>query len=105
MSKYISNFTKDYNTIISDASYVLNDTLWVNIKMQAKGATLANNPLLKIHLPNKILDSQLGYYYPSTSFKPRYAMKVVNYTIRPASNISSGALFVIVGKIKLGDPQ
>ena len=66
--------------INEDVSYMLNDALHVNAVFTASGIVEANNPVLRVNLPNVGKHAELNWYNTSSDFAPTAAATVKNAT-------------------------
>ena len=64
--------------INEDVSYLLNDALHVNAVFTATGAVEANNPVLRVNLPNVGAHAEINWYNTSSDFAPTAAATVKN---------------------------
>lgn len=70
------NFIKSADSKIKineDVSYMLNDALHVNAVFTATGAVEANNPVLRVNLPNVGAHAEINWYKTSSDFAPTAA--------------------------------
>lgn len=70
------NFIKSADSKIKineDVSYMLNDALHVNAVFTATGAVEANNPVLRVNLPNVGAHAEINWYNISSDFAPTAA--------------------------------
>lgn len=77
------NFIKSADNKIKineDFSYMLNDALHVNAVFTATGAVEANNPVLRVNLPNVGAHAEINWYNTSSNFAPTAAATVTNTT-------------------------
>lgn len=65
--------------INEDVSYLLNDALHVNAVFTATDAVEANNPVLRVNLPNVGAHAEINWYN-SSDFAPTAAATVKNTT-------------------------
>lgn len=66
--------------INKDVSYLLNDALHVNAVFTASDIVEANNPVLRVNLPNVGKHAELNWYNTSSDFAPTAAATVKNTT-------------------------
>ena len=66
--------------INEDVSYLLNDALHVNTVFTASGVIEANNPVLRVNLPNVGKHAELNWYNTSSDHAPSAAATVKNTT-------------------------
>ena len=64
--------------INEDVSYLLNDALHVSAVFTATGAVEANNPVLRVNLPNVGAHAEINWYNTSSDFAPTAAATVKN---------------------------
>ena len=64
--------------INEDVSYLLNDALHVSAVFTATGAVEANNPVLRVNLPNVGAHAEINWYKTSSDFAPTAAATVKN---------------------------
>lgn len=64
--------------ITEDVSYLLNDALHVNTVFTANDAVTANEPVLRINLPNVGDHAELNWYNTSSDYAATAAAKVKN---------------------------
>lgn len=64
--------------INEDVSYLLNDALHVNAVFTASGIVEANNPVLRVNLPNVGKHAELNWYNTSSEYAATAAAKVKN---------------------------
>lgn len=64
--------------INEDVSYLLNDALHVNAVFTATGAVEANNPVLRVNLPNVGAHAEINWYNTSSDFAPTDTATVKN---------------------------
>lgn len=62
--------------INEDVSYLLNDTLHVNAVFTASGNVEANNPVLRVNLPNVGKHAELNWYNTSSDYAATAAANV-----------------------------
>ena len=62
--------------INDDVSYLLNDALHVNAVFTASGIVEANNPVLRVNLPNVGKHAELNWYNTSSDYAATAAAKV-----------------------------
>lgn len=77
------NFIKSADSKIKineDVSYMLNDALHVNAVFTASDIVEANNPVLRVNLPNVGKHADLNWYNTSSDFAPTAAATVKNTT-------------------------
>jgi hypothetical protein len=66
--------------INEDVSYLLNDALHVNAVFTASGVIEANNPVLRVNLPNVGKHAELTWYNTSSDYAATAAATVQNTT-------------------------
>lgn len=66
--------------INEDFSYLLNDALHINAVFTASGIAEANNPVLRVNLPNVGAHAEINWYSTSSDFAPTAAATVKNTT-------------------------
>lgn len=66
--------------INEDVSYLLNNALHVNAVFTATSAVTADNPVLRVNLPNVGAHAKINWYNTSTEFAPTAAATVKNST-------------------------
>ena len=66
--------------INEDVSYLLNNALYVNAVFTATGAVTANNPVLRVNLPNVGAHAELNWYKTGADRTPSAAATVKNAT-------------------------
>ena len=66
--------------INEDVSYLLNDALHVSAVFTTSGAVEANNPVLRVNLPNVGAHAKINWYNTSSEFAPSNAATVKNTT-------------------------
>lgn len=66
--------------INEDVSYLLNDALHVNAVFTATGAVTADNPVLRVNLPNVGAHAEINWYNTSSDHAPSAAATVKNTT-------------------------
>lgn len=64
--------------INEDVSYLLNDALHVNAVFTASDIVEANNPVLRVNLPNVGAHAELNWYNTSSDFAPTAVATVKN---------------------------
>ena len=77
------NFIKSADSKIKineDVSYMLNDALHVNAVFTASDIVEANNPVLRVNLPNVGKHAELNWYNTSSDFAPTATATVKNTT-------------------------
>jgi hypothetical protein len=62
--------------INDDVSYLLNDALHVNAVFTASGIVEANNPVLRVNLPNVGKHAELNWYNTSSDYSATAAAEV-----------------------------
>lgn len=75
------NFIKSADSKIKineDVSYLLNDALHVNAVFTASGVVEANNPVLRVNLPNVGMHAELNWYNTSSDPASPAAAEVTN---------------------------
>lgn len=75
------NFIKSADSNIKineDVSYLLNDALHVNAVFTASGVVDANNPVLRVNLPNVGKHAELNLYNTSSDYAATAAAEVTN---------------------------
>ena len=66
--------------INEDVSYLLNDALHINAVFTASGIVEANNPVLRVNLPNVGKHAELNWYNTSSDYAATAAATVKNTT-------------------------
>lgn len=66
--------------INEDVSYLLNDALHVNAVFTASGTVEANNPVLRVNLPNVGAHAEINWYNTASEYAPSTAATVKNTT-------------------------
>ena len=77
----MANFIKSANNnikITEDVSYLLNDALHVNTVFTASAAVTADEPVLRINLPNIGNHAEINWYNTSSDYSATAAAKVKN---------------------------
>lgn len=96
--------------IIEDVSYMLNGALYVNAVFTAADAVKANNPVLRVNLPNVGAHAEINWYNASSEFAPTAATVtnttssvdgLRNITIRLGADTAAGQVYHIEGWIEL----
>lgn len=59
--------------INEDVSYLLNNALHVNAMFTATGAVTADNPVLRVNLPNVGAHAEINWYNTSSDYAPSAA--------------------------------
>lgn len=59
--------------INEDFSYLLNDALHVNAVFTATGIVTADNPVLRVNLPNVGAHAEINWYNPASDYAPSAA--------------------------------
>lgn len=108
------NFIQAANSkikIAEDVSYLLNDALHVNAVFTASGAINANQPVLRVNLPNVGKHAELNWYNTSSDYSATAAAKVKdtvssvdgmhNITISLSAATAASQEYHIEGWIKL----
>ena len=108
------NFIKSADSNIKineDVSYLLNDALHVNAVFTASGTVKANNPVLRVNLPNVGKHAELNWYITSSDDAATAAAKVKdtvssvdgihNITISLSADTVASQEYHIEGWIKL----
>lgn len=96
--------------INDDVSYLLNDALHVNAVFTASGIVEANNPVLRVNLPNVGTHAEINWYTTSSDFAPAAATVknttssvdgLHNITIQLGTDTVASQEYHIEGWIKL----
>lgn len=97
--------------INDDVSYLLNDALHVNVVFTASGIVEANNPVLRVNLPNVGKHAELNWYNTSSDYAATAAANVTdtvssvdgihNITISLSDDTDASQEYHIEGWIKL----
>lgn len=66
--------------INEDVSYLLNDALHVNAVFTASGAVTADDPVLRVNLPNVGAHAEINWYKTTSDHAPTAAATVKNTT-------------------------
>lgn len=66
--------------IYEDVSYLLNNALHVYTVFTASGAVTADNPVLRVNLPDVGTHAEINWYDTSSDFAPTAAATVKNTT-------------------------
>lgn len=77
----MANFIQSADSKIKineDVSYLLNDALHVNAVFTASGAVEANNPVLRVNLPNVGAHAVITWYNTASEYAPSAAATVKN---------------------------
>ena len=93
-----------------DVSYLLNDALHVNAVFTASDAVTADNPVLRVNLPNVGAHAKINWYSTTSDFTPTAATVknttssvdgLHNITIQLNTNTVAGQEYHIEGWIEL----
>lgn len=97
--------------INDDVSYLLNDALHVNAVFTASGIVEANNPVLRVNLPNVGKHAELNWYNTSSDYSATAAAEVKDtvssvdgihdITISMSADTAASQEYHIEGWIKL----
>lgn len=77
----MANFIQSADSKIKineDVSYLLNDALYVNAVFTASGTVEANNPVLRVNLPNVGAHAEINWYITGSNYAPSAAATVKN---------------------------